>query len=252
MGWPVRALARGYCVAINPLAVATIQRLPQRTIDSIRPIPGIVSPRVAIRIPSGPSSTAVPSRTSTTLHPGMVVGLVSGAAAKGGLIATATPAGLALAWEAKAVLDGSADRRAPAGAAAEGLEMLPTVAGAAVRRSGVDAVFRGPSVLPADFASAIRGEGASFWATWPRPIRFAASGQFRAPAHPSPKLAASAIVTNKTVRARPPYGPRTTRWSSRSRLKTSHRPAGCLGDAPSATSSGEMCSRVLGSRSCMA
>src|SRR6266850_5860524 len=68
-----------YGVAINPLAVATIQRLPQRTIESIRPIPGTVSPRVAIRTPSGPSRTAVPPRTSRTVQPSIVVGLVSGA-----------------------------------------------------------------------------------------------------------------------------------------------------------------------------
>lgn len=67
-----------YGVEINPRAVATIQRLPQRTIESIRPMPGITSPRAAIRIPSGPSSTAVPPRTSRTAHPPIVVGLVSG------------------------------------------------------------------------------------------------------------------------------------------------------------------------------
>ena len=67
-----------YGVAIKPLAVATIQRLPQRTIDSIRPTPGTVSPRAAIRTPSGPPRTAVPPRTSRTVHPSIVVGLVSG------------------------------------------------------------------------------------------------------------------------------------------------------------------------------
>ena len=68
-----------YGVAIKPLAVATIQRLPQRTIDSIRPTPGTVSPRAAIRTPSGPPRTAVPPRTSRTVQPSIVVGLVSGA-----------------------------------------------------------------------------------------------------------------------------------------------------------------------------
>ena len=52
------------------------QRLPQRTMDSTRPTPGMVSPRAAIRIPSGPSRTAVPSRTSTIVQPGIVAGLV--------------------------------------------------------------------------------------------------------------------------------------------------------------------------------
>jgi hypothetical protein len=37
-----------YGVAISPLAVATIQRLPQRTMESIRPIPGTVSPRATV------------------------------------------------------------------------------------------------------------------------------------------------------------------------------------------------------------
>ena len=68
-----------YGVAIKPLAVATIQRLPQRTIKSIRPTPGTVSPRAAIRTPSGPPRTAVPPRTSRTVQPSIVVGLVSGA-----------------------------------------------------------------------------------------------------------------------------------------------------------------------------
>src|ERR1700761_6283634 len=63
-----------YGVAINPLSVATIQRLPQRTIESIRPMPGTVSPRIAIRTPSGPPSTAVAPRTSRTVQPSIVVG----------------------------------------------------------------------------------------------------------------------------------------------------------------------------------
>ena len=86
-----------YGVAINPLAVAITQRLPQRTMDSTRPTPGMLSPRAAIRMPSGPSRTAVPSRTSTTVQPGIVAGLVSGAATSGCRIAIAG-AVPALAW----------------------------------------------------------------------------------------------------------------------------------------------------------
>jgi len=71
----------------------------------------------------------------------MVVGLVSGAGARGGFVAIATAAGLALAWAAKTALDGSAGKRAAPGEAAEALGMLPTVAGTAVRKSDVDAVF---------------------------------------------------------------------------------------------------------------
>ena len=70
-------------VAINPLAVATIQRLPQRTIESTRPRPGTVSPTIAVRIPAGPSSTTVPPRTSRTTQPSIVVGRVSGAGERG-------------------------------------------------------------------------------------------------------------------------------------------------------------------------
>jgi hypothetical protein len=67
-----------YGVEIRPLLVATIQRLPQRTIDSTRPTPGTVSPRFTVQMPSGPSKTAVPLVTSRSIQPSMVVGLVSG------------------------------------------------------------------------------------------------------------------------------------------------------------------------------
>ena len=68
-------------VDIRPLLVATIQRLPQRTIESIFPRPGTVSPRVAFHTPFGPSKTAVPPLTSRMVHPSIVVGLVSGTGA---------------------------------------------------------------------------------------------------------------------------------------------------------------------------
>ena len=67
-----------YRVEIRPLLVATIQRLPQRTIESIFPTPGTVSPRVAFQMPLGPSRTAVPPLTSRIVQPSIVVGLVSG------------------------------------------------------------------------------------------------------------------------------------------------------------------------------
>src|SRR5258707_9100287 len=63
---------------MRPLLVATSQRLPQRTMDSILPTPGTVSPGAALRTPPGPSRTAVPLVTSRTVQPAMVVGLVSG------------------------------------------------------------------------------------------------------------------------------------------------------------------------------
>src|SRR4051794_20418315 len=161
---------RGYGVAINPPAVAMTQRLPQRTMDSTRPRPGMVSPRAAIRMPSGPSSTAVPSRTSTTVQPGIVAGLGSGAATNGCRIAVAAAEGPALACEAEL-----ADGRAAAGNRADGFGMLPTMAG----ESDADAVFRAPSILPLDRASEIRGAGVSFCATSTRPISLANWGQFR-------------------------------------------------------------------------
>jgi hypothetical protein len=61
-----------------PLLVATIQRLPQRTIEPISPTPGTVSPRFAVQIPPGPSKTAVPPTTSRTVQPSIVIGFVSG------------------------------------------------------------------------------------------------------------------------------------------------------------------------------
>src|SRR5262249_41634994 len=70
--------ALSYGVEIRPPLVATIQRLPQRTTESIFPTPGTVSPRVASHTPFGPSKTAVPPLTSRMVHPSMVVGLVSG------------------------------------------------------------------------------------------------------------------------------------------------------------------------------
>src|SRR5436309_8596695 len=75
-----------YRVEIRPLLVATIQRLPQRTIESIFPTPGTVSPRIAFHTPFGPSNTAVPPLTSRRVQPSMVVGLVSGTGA--GLVET--------------------------------------------------------------------------------------------------------------------------------------------------------------------
>jgi len=65
-------------VVIRPLLVATIQRLPQRTMESIRPAPGTVSPTDTLRTPSGPCNTAVRPDTFRTVQPSIVVGLVSG------------------------------------------------------------------------------------------------------------------------------------------------------------------------------
>jgi hypothetical protein len=69
---------RAYGVETRPLLVATIQWLPQRTIESTFPNPGTVSPLVARHCPPGPSKTAVPPTTSRTVQPSIVPGLVSG------------------------------------------------------------------------------------------------------------------------------------------------------------------------------
>ena len=72
--WPTGA----YGVEIKPLLVATIKRLPQRTIESTLPTPGTVCPGVTFQTPFGPSMTAVPLTTSRSVQPSIVVGLVSG------------------------------------------------------------------------------------------------------------------------------------------------------------------------------
>ena len=65
-------------VLVIALLVATIQRLPQSTIESTLPNPGTASPRVTFKMPWGPSKTAAPPTTSRTVQPGTVVGRVSG------------------------------------------------------------------------------------------------------------------------------------------------------------------------------
>src|SRR5206468_3948350 len=121
-----------YGVAISPFAVATIQRLPPRTMESMRPTPGTVSPRAAVRTPSGPSRTAVPPRTSRTVQPSIVVGLVSATGTMG-----------SRAFDAASAFD-------PAG------ETAPKAGG--VCRPEVDAGLRMPSLLPVDLISGTRRE----------------------------------------------------------------------------------------------
>src|SRR6188508_1618143 len=65
-------------VVIKPLLVATIQRLPHSTTESIFPSIGTLSRRATFHVPSGPCNVAMPLLTLVTVHPGMVVGLVSG------------------------------------------------------------------------------------------------------------------------------------------------------------------------------
>jgi hypothetical protein len=67
-----------YGVEIRPWLVATIQRSPQRRIESTLPTPGTVSPRLTLQMPLGPSKIAIPFATSRSVHPSIVVGRVSG------------------------------------------------------------------------------------------------------------------------------------------------------------------------------
>ena len=46
--------------------------------ESILPSPGTTSPRFTFKMPLGPSRAAIPFVTSRTVHPSIVVGLVSG------------------------------------------------------------------------------------------------------------------------------------------------------------------------------
>src|SRR5262249_34061410 len=62
-----------FLVEIRPLVVATIQRLPQRTIESILPISGTVSPCAARQTPLWPSSTTVPPPTPRIVPPSVRV-----------------------------------------------------------------------------------------------------------------------------------------------------------------------------------
>src|SRR5437867_4395049 len=176
-----------YGVAINPLAVATIQRLPQRTIESIRPTPGTESPRVTVQTPSGPSRIAVPPRTSRTVQPSMVVGLVSGTdpiISRGG---TKAPVGFAFACTTEAVREDAATGRVPS-------------------EPVVDVVLRTrPSVLPTDFVSGsgIPREYLTFWVAWSTADSiFENRYQFAPPAHPSPNTATNAAATSQALRPR--------------------------------------------------
>ena len=123
-------------------------------IESIRPIPGTVSPRTAVRTPSGPSSTTVPPRTSRTVQPSIVVGLVSG---------TGTIGSRAVRVALVALAE-STERRVPPGdvasALAKGAPAGELTAGGVCRPDG-DAVLRAPSLLPLDLISADRREGIS-------------------------------------------------------------------------------------------
>src|SRR5258707_3071712 len=194
-----------YCVAINPFAVATIQRLPQRTIESMRPIPGTVSPRVTVQTPLGPSRIAVPPRTSRTVQPSIVVGLVSGTATIISRGTTKPPGGSVFACTTEAVCED----------AATGVPSEPVV----------DGVLRtGPSVL-ADFVSESR--------TGREYVTFCVTGleagskserryQFAPPAHPSPKTATKAAATSQALRPRQPSPLADIKTSSRLRLEKSN------------------------------
>jgi hypothetical protein len=93
--WGLLSAYKNHGVEIRPLLVATTKRLPQRTIESTRPIPGSVSPGVTLQTPFGPSITAVPLITSRSVQPSIVVGLVSGVGVSFRASFTALPVGAA-------------------------------------------------------------------------------------------------------------------------------------------------------------
>src|SRR5436305_7673023 len=130
--------------------------------ESIRPIPGTVSPRAAVRTPSGPSRTAVPPRTSRTVQPSIVVGRVS---------ATATIGSRVDEFVFACVLAESTARRLPPGDGASGF----------AKGADVDAVLRALSLLPLDLTSGTRREAVSV--VW---VIRSAAGIFTPHAHPNP------------------------------------------------------------------
>jgi hypothetical protein len=231
-----------YGVAISPLAVATIQRLPQRTIESIRPIPGTVSPRAAVRTPSGPSRTTVPPRTSSTVQPSMVVGLVSGAATIGSRAVI-----VVLAWvRGGALAESTEGRMLPDGLAGGSAPVVETAFMPGVCRPGVDTAFRTPSILPPDFTSAVRCEDG-----WMAGLRAAIIGPH---ADPSPKPTTSAPAIKMTVRFRSRPGVNSSSTSSRLGLTKSHERAlaGCAETSlPAASAAGSNLSNVIGWCNCM-
>src|SRR4051794_32465115 len=119
--------------------------------ESIRPIPGTMSPRAAVRTPSGPSRTTVPPRTSRTVQPAIVVGFVSGTAT------SSRAAGAAFAGVARDGPAASEERRAPAGDA-------PSAFARGAPAEETDDVLRTLSLLPPGLISGSR-RGVSIWVT---------------------------------------------------------------------------------------
>src|SRR6478672_7363742 len=241
-GRTISRIYYSYCVAIKPFAVATIQRLPQRTIESIRPIPGTVSPRVTVQTPSGPSRIAVAPRTSRTVQPSIVVGLVSGTAtiiSRGG---TEAPDGLVL---------GCTTAAAREDAATTGVPSEPVVAGALRTR---------PSVLAADFVSAsgVRRKYVTFCVAGLKAASISEKRcQFAPPAHPSPNAATKAPAISRALCRPLPSPSGDIKTSSRLRLDKSSGQmiAGCVGVSPSclmaASSNGSICPAGFGCWPCM-
>jgi hypothetical protein len=70
--WIAASTNQPHGVEISPLLVATMKRLPQRTIESTLPTLGTVCPGITLQMPFGPSNSAVPLATSRSFQPGMV------------------------------------------------------------------------------------------------------------------------------------------------------------------------------------
>jgi len=157
--------------------------------ESIRPIPGTVSPRVTVQMPSGPSRIAVPPRTSRTVQPSIVVGLVSGTATIISRGTAKAPVRLVFVCTTEAVRED---------AAARGVPSEPVV----------DVVLRTrPSVLAADFVSesGIRRKYVNFCVAGLEATSiFEKRCQFAPPAHPSPNTATNAAAPRHALRPRLP------------------------------------------------
>src|ERR1041385_4423390 len=163
--------------------------------ESVRPIPGTMSPRAAVRTPSGPSRTTVPPRTSRTVQPAIVVGFVSGTAT------SSRAGGAVFAKVARGGLAASPERRVPVVGDAPAAFARGTPAGE------TDDVLRAPSLLPLDLISGSR-----------RSVSIGVielkAALFIAQVHPTPRPTSRAAPTRITVRFRSPPGFNNAKTSS--------------------------------------
>src|ERR1043166_7443645 len=154
-------------------------------------MPGTMSPRAAVRTPSGPSRTTVPPRTSRTVQPAIVVGLVSG---------TATRSRAGEAVFAKLATGEPA-------ASPESRILAGDVPSAFAGGTGeTDDVLRAPSLLlPGLISASFRGVSVG---------AMLKTAVLVAHVHPSPRPTSRAPATMKIVVVRSPPGFNSARTSS--------------------------------------